>query len=534
MRFKIAVICMVVFGALGAPFFANAAIYLNDPGFTSNRTDIDKQWALVNAGFISAWEKTTGSPSTIIAVIDTGIDVTHVDLQSINFVPGYNAITGLALPQDTNSDDNGHGTLVAGVIGATPNNSTGVVGANWQVSIMPIKALDATGGGDSVSVSKGIRWATDHGAHIINLSLGGIGLNGDKLMADAIEYAFNRGVLIIAAAGNDTAINGLNLDAQPGYPVCDDNGTNMVIGVAAIDSKDTKPAFSNFGSHCVDVSAPGKRILSTINRDPVSGHLAPNSYAYASGTSLAVPYVSAEAALIRGLHPEATNRQIRDVILKAVDSIDANNPTQCSGGPCKGLLGTGKINVSKAVSEPIVTVGVTEGTLVLEEGAGNIYFINGGRKQPVSDFVRKQRFGSLSLIRVPASAVVNIPLGSSALPSEGILVKSKDDPTVYSIGKAGKLPISKIVFDALGLRFDQIITVSDSDLKSWLTGKFLSPREGTLVRGYVNPTVYWSVDGELHPINSGFYQSKGLNVFPILLVPDEDIASFQIGLAFVV
>ncbi len=509
------------------------SLYLSDPGFTTNKTDIDKQWALVSAGFLNAWGKATGTQDTIIAVIDTGIDVTHVDLQSINFLPGYNFLTNQPIPSDQNSDDNGHGTLVTGVIGAVPNNFTGIVGANWQVSILPIKALDSAGNGVSSSVSQGIIWATDRGAHVINLSLGGAGAEPDSLMADAISYAYSKGVIIIAAAGNDSSANGLNLDITPGYPVCQDNGSNMVIGVTAIDFKDQKPPFANYGSHCIDVSAPGKRILSTINRDPVSGRVSPNSYAYASGTSMAVPFVSAEAALIRAINPKATIQQIREVILKSVINIDDQNSFLCGGLSCTGLIGSGKIDAFKAVNTPIFASSILDQDLVLEEETGYIYYLNGGKRQPVSEFVRKQRFPSRVLKRVKASELLSIPIGPQTTPSVGTLVKKSNESTVYYITKGGKSPITKFVFESHNYNYSEIRTVPELELDSWFTEKFLAPKDGTLIRGYKGLTVYWVVSGELHPINNNFYQSRGLNVFPILLIPDQDIPSFQISSPYV-
>src|SRR6185503_9526475 len=113
-----------------------------DPGFTDNPQNIDKQWALAKAGFTEAWSQTTGSKNNVVAVIDTGIDHTHEDLKSINFVRGFDFVNTQPVEIDSDSDDNGHGTLVAGILGATANSSIGIVGTNWQISIMPIKTLD--------------------------------------------------------------------------------------------------------------------------------------------------------------------------------------------------------------------------------------------------------------------------------------------------------------------------------------------------------------------------------------------------------
>ncbi len=221
---------------------APTQVTVNDPGFTTNAQDIDRQWGLVKAGFTQAWSITTGSASTTVAVIDTGVDFTHQDLQNVTVVPGYDFINNKPLVGRIDSDDNGHGTLMAGILGATPNNNLGIVGTNWAISIMPIKVLNAQGEGTADTVAEGIRWAADNGANIINLSLGGAGFSDDTALTDAITYAFNKNVVIVAAAGNDAQTTGSDLDQNPVFPVCDGNGENMVIGVAATDQNDIKCA----------------------------------------------------------------------------------------------------------------------------------------------------------------------------------------------------------------------------------------------------------------------------------------------------
>jgi subtilisin family serine protease len=121
-----------------------------------------------------------------VAIIDTGVDETHQDLKGINFVPGFDFINNRAIAPGTDSDDNGHGTLVTGVLGATPNNGIGIAGTNWQISVMPVKALDSTGKGDADTLAEAIVWATDHGAQFLNLSVGGVGFGHDTSLANAI------------------------------------------------------------------------------------------------------------------------------------------------------------------------------------------------------------------------------------------------------------------------------------------------------------------------------------------------------------
>ncbi len=506
-----------------------ADVYVNDPGFTSRAEDTDKQWGLAKTGFNQVWEKTTGSYNNIVAVIDTGIDETHEDLQAINFVEGFDFVSRQKITGRVNSDNNGHGTLVAGVLGATANNGLGITGTNWMTSLMPLKALDDRGKGESALISEAIVWAVDNGAKFINLSVGGVGFGHDTTLANAISYAFEKGAVIVSAAGNDTSSQGISLDDEPVYPICDDNNQNMVIGVTATDSNDLKPEFANYGKNCIDVAAPGKRILSTINYDPLTKKPAPNSYAYASGTSLAVPFVVGQAALIKSLHPEFTNVQIRDKILSTADPIDNLNISQCKGVSCKGMLGAGRINVKKSLESQTVAIALNEGDLVKMDSNNAVYQISGGQKRLVSTFVLNQQFSNAYIKPVTPDALANMPDGPYVTPKDGTLVKIENNPTVFYMSKGQKLPITYNVFKQRQLSFSNINTVSFSELNSWVTGSFLPPSEGTLVKTARNKTVYWVVGDALHAINYAFYVQKGLNIFPVLVLPDKDIAGFPKG-----
>jgi len=510
-----------------------AVITTNDPAFTLNPLDIDRQWGLVKAGFPAGWVKTTGSLATKVAVIDTGVDVTHEDLRRANFLSGFDVTTGQNILSTINSDDNGHGTLVTGIISAVPNNGLGLAGTNWQVSVMPVKALDASGSGSSLDLAEGIVWATDHGANIINLSLGGIGFAHDATLSNAISYAYNKDVVIVAAAGNDVAITGGNLDVEPVFPICNDNGQNMIIGVAASDQNDLKADFSNFGKSCIDVVAPGKRILSTTNHDPVTGNLVPNAYAYASGTSLATPYVTGQTALLRSLFPKATNSQIRDRIISTADNIDSLNLSQCSGLSCKGYLGAGRINVVRSLAEEIVIQSIVDGDLVSVGKNSSVYLISGGKKGLISPFVYSQRFSSTPVKQVQGANLDKFLDGPYAEPLDGTLVKLANDPTVYYMSKGLRLPVLGSVFALRQYKFSDVVTLSYSEINSWLQGSFLSPPEGTLVRTPKNQTVYWTVSGLLHPINFGFYTAKGLQVFGVNIISDADVKGLPKGEAYI-
>lgn len=503
-----------------------------DPGFTTNGQNTDKQWGLPKAEFVDAWKKTTGSETVVVAVIDTGIDATHEDLSRQAFVTGYNVDTKQEINGRFNSDGNGHGTLIAGIIGAEAKNGRGVVGGAWDVALMPIKALNDDGSGSSSDVSEALVWAADHGASVINMSFGGLGFAHDKTLANAVSYAFNKNAVLIAAAGNDVAINGGNMNDNPVFPICTDNGENMIIGVTATDFNDLKPAFANYGKNCVDVSAPGRRILSTINHDPVTRQPSPDSYAFASGTSMAVPFVAAQAVLIKSLYPQATNKQIRDRIISTTDSIDKYNLSQCGDASCRGLLGSGRINVKSSLEEDIKPL-IAEGDVVKLNTTGELFYINGAKRHAIFPFVYNQRFSKVSPKTVSMADLQTFPEGGFAEPLDGTLIKSNINPTVYYMANGVKQPVTGQVFALYGFSFNNVNVLSTLEVDSWIMASLLPPPDGSLIRSARHPTVYWVVAGVLHPVNDGFYKSRGLNIFPLIYVSDEDLKGFSKGEAYI-
>jgi subtilisin family serine protease len=230
------------------------------------------QYGLVNIRAPQGWDYSTGSAAVTIAIIDSGVALTHPDLAA-KIVPGYDFVN----LDDTPQDDNGHGTRVAGIAAASGDNGVGVAGVSWGARIMPIKVLDSVGGGFLADVADGIIWATDHGAQVINLSLGST--SSSTALQDAVNYAYGQGVVLVAAAGN-AGINSILYPAR--YP--------NVIAVGAVDGANNHAGFSNFGSD-LDLTAPGVFIYSTT----IGG------YGYESGTSLAVPFVSGLAAILCGI-----------------------------------------------------------------------------------------------------------------------------------------------------------------------------------------------------------------------------------------
>ena len=247
---------------------------LSDP-VPSNDPYRSQQWALTRLAAESIWPVSQGAGVTV-AVIDTGVSP-EPDLAA-QLLPGYDWITS---SEGGTADGQGHGTHVAGIIAAVAGNDLGVAGLAPEVKILPLRVLDDQGGGYDSDVAKGIIYAADHGANVINLSLGGS--SDSSVLSDAVAYAQSQDVVVVAAAGNSkTEGNAVSYPAA--YP--------NVLAVGATDVNDEVAYFSNTGSY-LKLAAPGVKIVSTY----------PGSYAEESGTSMASPYVAAAAALVRSAAP---------------------------------------------------------------------------------------------------------------------------------------------------------------------------------------------------------------------------------------
>jgi subtilisin family serine protease len=269
-----------------------------------------QQTGLRVAGFPAAWDVTQGSSRVVVAVIDTGVDGQHPDLRGA-LVPGYDFVNSDANPMD----DHGHGTAVAGVIAARAGNHLGGAGICWHCSVMPLKVLDSSGSGDDTLIAAGIVWATDHGAKVINLSLGGPGASLE--LTDAIGYATGKGVIVVAAAGNSGTTTQF-------YPAADPRA----VSVAATTLADQRYSWSNFGSW-VRVAAPG------CNLAPVLG----GGYGTFCGTSSAAPLVTGLIALELSAQPSATPQQMEQALISAVRPLpDVVEYGRIDAGRTLGLL----------------------------------------------------------------------------------------------------------------------------------------------------------------------------------------------------
>jgi thermitase len=249
------------------------------------------QWAPQKVSAQSAWDITRGSSSVKVAIIDTGVDYNHPDLAG-GVIKGYDYVDNDWDPMDRNN----HGTHCAGIAAATTNNSTGIAGMAPNVYIYAVRVLDANGSGSLDDVANGIYHAVDNGVKVVSLSLGGP--SGATSLQNAVSYAASKGVVVVAAAGNENT-------SAPSYPAY----YSSAIAVAATDRNDNRASFSNYGSW-VDVAAPGVDIASTVRN---------GGYQYMSGTSMATPLVAGIAGLLASQGRSASN--IRAAIENTADYV---------------------------------------------------------------------------------------------------------------------------------------------------------------------------------------------------------------------
>lgn len=255
------------------------------------------QWHVSHIGAPQAWDVSTGDSSVKIAVLDTGCDSNHPDLQE-KLVPGWNFISGNSNTQD----DHGHGTHVAGTAAAATDNGQGVAGVGYRCSILPVKVLAANGSGSYSGIIQGIDYAVAQGAKVINMSLGGTAASSS--LSVAVQNALNAGVLPIAAAGNS------NTSAFH-FPAA----VRGCLAVGAATATDTRANFSNYGRPWVDVAAPGVNIYATFPLGTVTMGSSPGGYRSLNGTSMATPVVAGIAGLLYSyLGSSATPLRVRSIL----------------------------------------------------------------------------------------------------------------------------------------------------------------------------------------------------------------------------
>jgi len=393
--------CALMLAAFLAVFSASPAGAAdrnpNDPYFS-------ELWYLKHIGVPEAWNSSLGFEGIAVAIIDSGVDIDHPDLKD-NIWRNMRETPGNGVDDDGNgyvddvfgwdfvSNDNdprpelgseysklgaNHGTINAGVVAAKGDNGKGVVGVTWQTSIMPLRVLDSNGGGDPLNVVRAVEYAVANGAKVINLSFTGSAQS--DLLAIALRRAYDAGVFVVAAAGNaPEGEMAADLDREPLFPVCLDKGAdeNFIYGVTATDDADHKAVFANFGSECVDLSAPGTRMLAAQFYRPANKDFEMPYGGYYNGTSLAVPVISGTVALIMSLDRTLTPKQIMNILTESSVRIDSLNPGYF------GKLGRGRVNVAAAVRS-VVASNVTSGQPAEPETTASLLPAEGGRRTVVA------------------------------------------------------------------------------------------------------------------------------------------------------
>jgi thermitase len=343
--------------AYAEPNYLYHAIGFRSDSVPANDSKFSQLWGLQNNGqsdaagqpgkagsdihVVPVWnEGITGSKNVKVAVIDTGVDYLHPDLQA-NILKNEGEVPADGIDNDGNGfvddvygwnfnqniangmDDHNHGTHCAGTIGGVGNNGFGVVGVNWNVSILPVKFLSAQGSGSLDAAMQSIQYATKMGVDIMSNSWGGGPYS--QALFDVIEESKRQGILFVAAAGNESNDN----DASPSYPAS--YQIDNVLSVAATDNRDQIASFSNYGRTKVHVAAPGVKILSTVTG---------NDYQVFSGTSMATPHVSGIAALMKAANPSYTYQQIKQTLIDTSDKVR---------GLSRKVVARGRVNVYNAI-----------------------------------------------------------------------------------------------------------------------------------------------------------------------------------------
>lgn len=379
----------------------SSTVVPNDPGYNG-------AWQYTATAATTAWGVTTGTGATIVAVIDTGVDVTHPDLAA-NIWRNPREIAGNGRDDDGNgyvddvtgwnfaennpnvADSSGHGTHAAGIIGAVGNNGQGVVGVDWRTRIMPLRFMSGSSGGFTSDAVRAIDYAVANGARVINQSWGGGPY--DAALAAATQRAQAAGVVIVSAAGNYAT----NTDTSPFYPAAYTVQYDNVVSVAASTPTDQLAAFSNFGRTSVTLAAPGQWITSTA---PGGG------YVERSGTSMAAPFVAGAVSLLWDAHPDWSYRQVLDKVKTSVDVLPGFAGKVATGG---------RINLSKLLASPPVstpTPTVPPSSPTAPSGVRAVEAVIGGPRTGTIDRAWVRFTAAVDPVMLTASVTLTTPLGT--------------------------------------------------------------------------------------------------------------------------
>ncbi len=446
-------------------------------------TFLSEQWYIDRIEADIAWDQTTGSNTTVVAVLDTGIDLDHPDLVD-NIWTNEEEISGDGIDNDLNgyiddvhgwdfvNDDNEaqptktanfdesaipHGTVIAGIIGAVGDNAEGIAGINWNVQLMPLRILDDDGVGTSLQARLALEYAVKNGADVVNFSF--TGTEDDILLKDAVKDAFEKGVIVVAAVGNSE--NGTNINEEEIYPVCygEDADHDWVIGVAATNKKDKRAPFSNYGDACTDIAAPGLEVASTTFHDEDWEEFSEDLYLTGwSGTSIATPMVVGTVALIKSVYPTLTPTQIKSILQLSVDPITLF-------GDEIGQMGAGRLNANKALQvaasfapkQAIQTTGQNSSHTIIvaaESGEPRVKRLN-GQGEEINSFLAYDQAMTQG-VRVAMGDVNGDGL------EEIVAVPGGGEPRVKVFSRDGEEISSFLAFDA-SMRSGMYVATGDVD-----------------------------------------------------------------------
>jgi len=325
-------------------YLVRAALTPNDPAYTNGTC-----WGLNKIEAPAAWNVLCGATNVVVAVLDSGVRYTHEDLAANMWVNplagshGWNAIAGTNDPWDDSTD--GHGTQMAGVLGAVGNNSKGLAGVAWSVQIMACKCLNSSDLGTNSDIITCMEFARTNGARVFNASFSAVGGAFSSAMSNAIYSARMAGIILVTCAGNNYPT--VNIDVTPAYPA--NYQIDNIVTLAYTTSSDTLGVLSNYGATNVDLAAPGDQIYSTYNTSDSAYN--GSIYHNLAGTSYAAAYTSGAFALMLAEYPNEDYRHIINRVLSAVDPVPALN------GKCRT---GGRLNLRKALT-PVLLTGNSAG-----------------------------------------------------------------------------------------------------------------------------------------------------------------------------
>ncbi len=451
------------------------------PCVTPNDPSYSQLWGMHNTGQTGgindgdidapeAWEFSTGSANVLVGVIDTGVDATHLDLRD-NMWTNPAEIAGNGIDDDANgfiddvqgwdfytddnlaADENGHGTHCSGTIGATGNNSTGVAGVCWDVSIVPIRFLGPYGGTTSDGIDS-VNYSTALGVDLTSNSWGGGGFS--SLLEQAIASANTAGILFVAAAGNDS----VNNDTSPHYP-SSYAGPN-VISVASTAATDTLSTFSNYGITSVDLAAPGTSIYSTVPG---------NGYGLKSGTSMATPHVSGALALLRAINPSVGHLELKQHLLDNTDPLAALASITVSGG---------RLNVAKAaalLSGPRIVASTARIDIAGGNGDPHVNPGEAGEFVFVFQNIGSEEASGLGAVLAPDAAYPGISLTGTSLTIGNLAAGTHSAEFRIPFTVAGGVATPTLA--------DFTLTITDASAETWTSSHPLAVQTSSTVTGRV-------------------------------------------------